>query len=570
MRGNVPAVRPSSPAAAPELTARALLLGGVLGVVLAAGNVYVGLKTGYIDSGSLTAALVGSALLGILGRQAASTAEVNLVQTVASSAAVMSFAAGVCAPIPALALAGRVVPGGVVLGWGVALGVLGVALGVRLRRALIEREGLAFPTGQATAEVIAALRRERGAGPRRLTSLLVAAAAAALLAWLRDGRVQALPQAWAPDVAIGGVAAAALTLGLGASPLLLSTGVLVGVRGAASLAAGALLAWGVLAPRAVASGAAAEASYPALVPVLLWPGLALMLAGALGQVALALPRLRRSLGDLRGLVRDGASSNGKLLPAAVVLALAVALGLATFAFGLPPLAACALVPIAVALAAASARAAGETDQAPVGQVGALAQIGLGGAGLAPSLAGGGLVTGIATQTAQTLWAFKAGHRLGASPRAQVVGQLLGALIGAAVVVPVYALMVAAHPLGGETMPAPAALAWKATSEAALGAAPFAVPLIARTTVAAALAGVALTLLGRRWRWLPSPTALGAAFVLPASASLAMLLGALLFAGVRRARPAWAEAHGASLGAGGIAGESLMGLGLAAAAVLAGG
>ena len=164
--------------------------------------------------------------------------------------------------------------------------------------------------------------------------------------------------------------------------------------------------------------------------------------------------------------------------------------------------------------------------------------------------------------------MKAGQRLGASPRAQLLAQLVGALVGAAVVVPVYALVRAAYPLGSEAMPAPAALAWKATAEAAQGAAPFARPLILEATALAAIAGVLLTLLERRGlRFLPSATALGAAFVLPAFLSTTILAGALLFAAASRARRAWSDTHGASLAAGGIAGESLLGLALAAIAVL---
>ena len=241
----------------------------------------------------------------------------------------------------------------------------------------------------------------------------------------------------------------------------------------------------------------------------------------------------------------------------------------THTFGLSPLLLLILLPLALLLSAASARAAGETDQAPVGQVGAVVQLGVGPVGVVPSLAGGALVAGIATQTAQTLWALKAGQRLGASPRAQLVAQLIGALVGVVVVVPVFALVRAAYPLGSEAMPAPAALAWKATAEAAQGAAPFARPLVLPATVLAALGGVLLTWLERRRRWLPSATAMGAAFVLPAFLSITVLAGALLFVAVARARPAWSDTHGPSLAAGGIAGESLLGLALAAVAVLGG-
>jgi putative OPT family oligopeptide transporter len=562
---------------------RALGVGAGIGAVLAAGNVYAGLKTGYIDGGSITAALLGSLLLGGWRRRASSALDLNLTQTVASSAAVMSFAAGVGAPIPALAMAGHPVAGPIVLVWGLALGVLGIALACALRARLIGGEALPFPSGLATAEVITAITHGGddglGASARRdvrLRSLGLAALAAAAFTYLRDGRAGLIPASWSPGFAVCGFGAAALTLGISASPLLLSTGVLVGQRAGLSMGAGALLAWGALAPQAIHTGAAPEASYPALVPVLLWPGLALMIGSALTSLALSWRTLLRSLGDLSSLLRARAGPGGEagmgaslLLLALIALVPVFAIGLATFRLGFGVL--LVLVPLGLILAAAAARAAGETDQAPIGQVGSLAQIGLGAEGLVASLAGGALVAGIATQTAQTLWAFKAGQRLGASPRSQVTAQLLGAAVGAIVVVPVYALIHAAHRFGSEQMPAPAALAWKATAEAAQGTLALGHPLIATTTAAAAVLAVVFTLLERRLgRWLPSPTAMGAAFVLPASMSLAILMGALLFGRLARRAPGFAEVHGPTLAAGGIAGESLMGLVLAAIAVIGGG
>ena len=155
---------------------RALVVGG--GWLLAAANVYAGLKTGYIDGGSITATLLGSALLGLLGRRAASALELNVVQTVASSAAVMSFAAGVSAPIPALVMAGHAVPGGTLLVWGLALAGAGDRPGGLAARRLIESEALPFPTGQATAEVVQAVAAGQGAKHGRIWSLVLAVAVA--------------------------------------------------------------------------------------------------------------------------------------------------------------------------------------------------------------------------------------------------------------------------------------------------------------------------------------------------------------------------------------------------------
>ncbi|HEY0713874.1 MAG TPA: OPT/YSL family transporter, partial [Polyangia bacterium] len=257
---------PSSPAPSPTVQpdrpthvslvaahpARALLVGSGIGALLAAGNVYAGLKTGYIDGGSITAALLGSLLLGAWARRPAHPLDVNLTQTVAASAAVMSFAAGVGAPMPALEMLGHPLSAAAILVWGLALAVLGIAVACALRGRLIVTEALPFPSGQATAEVIAAISNKRG--DSRLRSLGAAAAVAALATYLRDGGPGWIPGSWSPQLTLFGLAAAALTWGISASPLLVSTGVLVGQRAAISMAVGAVLAWAALAPAAVSSG----------------------------------------------------------------------------------------------------------------------------------------------------------------------------------------------------------------------------------------------------------------------------------------------------------------------------
>jgi uncharacterized oligopeptide transporter (OPT) family protein len=217
------------------------------------------------------------------------------------------------------------------------------------------------------------------------------------------------------------------------------------------------------------------------------------------------------------------------------------------------------------MAGVCARAAGETDLAPVGSIGALAQILFGAPSIVTSLFCGGVVVGSATQTAQMLWAFKAGKRLEANPHVQAWGQLLGLAIGAIVVVPVYSLIVQVYGLGTEVMPAPSAVSWKATADAVqLGTA--AMPQGAGFATAIAFgAGVALTLLGstRAARFLPSAVPLGIAFLVPAPLGGAIFLGSMIFAIIRAWRPRWAEEHVPTVAAGAIAGESLTGIVIAA-------
>ena len=215
-----------------ELTPRALVVGCLLGAILAAANVYTGLKSAFIDGGSITASVLAFALFAALPGvlRPYSTLENNLTQTIASSAALMSMVVGVAGPIPALLLAGRSAPPWIIVTWGIALGTLGVVVALLLRPQLIRAEALPFPTGSATAEVIAAMAQHRGSAQRRARVLLCAAAAAACVTLLRDGPWAVLPQELlAPGVLLG-IPLAALSLGVSVSPLLFATGLLAGLR----------------------------------------------------------------------------------------------------------------------------------------------------------------------------------------------------------------------------------------------------------------------------------------------------------------------------------------------------
>src|SRR3954451_17420717 len=89
--GDAPAVLPASAAAPRAITARALLTGCAIGVVLAAGNVYTGLKTAFIDGQRITAALLGFTFFATfkgLARRPYTALENNITQTTAASAAI--------------------------------------------------------------------------------------------------------------------------------------------------------------------------------------------------------------------------------------------------------------------------------------------------------------------------------------------------------------------------------------------------------------------------------------------------------------------------------------------------
>jgi uncharacterized oligopeptide transporter (OPT) family protein len=572
-----PAVSPALLPVPAEATVRALVTGCLIGAVLAAGNVYTGLKIAMIDGGSITAALLGFTLFATfkrLGRRPYTALENNITQTTAASAAIMGYVAGVGGPVPALALFGRSFPGWALAMWGLSIGMIGIFAATLLRRKLVVEEGLPFPTGNATGELIETMFAGRLSALRRARFLLVGALVAAAVTWFRDGKPQLIPATTALGGVVAGVSLSSLTVAMNWSPLVISTGVMMGIRGAASMALGATVSWVLLAPWLVHSGLVASASFSACSGWLVWPGLGLLMAGSFLPLLLDWRSVLRAFRDLGALAgrRGAAGAVGTSDSAAVAAAprvglpslavgLLVIVAIGRGLFGLHPLAALCAIVASLVLAVVSARATGETDLAPVGMVGTLTQLIFAGYGPTVSILTGSVSMGVSTQTAQTLWAFKAGQRLGASPRAQVTAQILGAVLGALVVVPVYLVIVKAYGIGTERLPAPSAISWRATAEAVRGGLS-AMPLHAPLAGALGLVlGIVLSIAARtRWgRFAPSPAAMGIAMLMPASLSVAALVGALLVLVVRRLRPNLDEASVMSLAAGGIAGESLMGV-----------
>jgi len=341
----------------------------------------------------------------------------------------------------------------------------------------------------------------------------------------------------------------------------------VGLRMAASMALGATIAYAGIAPWLLQRGIVHEAGFGPLSSWLVWPALGLLVAGSFLPLLLEGGVFVRSVRDLAGLFGRGraddraAAARPRGLPLLLLASVAVIVVVGRGSFGIHPLISVAGLALALVLANVAGRSSGETDIGPVGAIGTLGQFVFGGKGHAVSMVSGWISMGTASQTSQTLWAFRAGQRLGASPRAQVGAQILGAVLGVLVVVPVYVVVVRSYGLGTEAMPAPSALSWKATAEA-VGGGMAALPPYGPAAGGLGLGvGVVLTLLGRArfGRFIPSPAAMGMAMLLPQSLSFAAFVGAAAMAAARRLRPSFDEQSAMAVAAGGIAGESLMGV-----------
>ncbi|KAJ2584248.1 OPT super, partial [Coemansia sp. RSA 1797] len=154
----------------PQFTWRAIIVGLLFGTVLCFSNLWFGLQSGWISMMSLQASLVGfavfKALEGVLSVPFG-PAENVILQTTAVATATMPLAGGFVGILPALKMLDKDETNGVrtvlnfgeLCAWGVALAFFGVFFGVPLRRQMVVKEKLRFPSGTATAQMISVLHK---------------------------------------------------------------------------------------------------------------------------------------------------------------------------------------------------------------------------------------------------------------------------------------------------------------------------------------------------------------------------------------------------------------------------
>jgi len=554
-------------ARAPELTLRALLTGTALGALLAPCNVYSGLKIGWSFNMSIAALLLGYLfwvpLVRMFGGRRWGLLESNISQTTASSAASI-ISGGLVAPLPALALLeGDNLPLAKLIPWVFAVSFFGIWVGWYLRGRLIVTTPLAFPAGIATAETMRDIF-SRGAEASRRVVMLVSSLLSAAAFNFVDKVLWAVPR-WSPSAT-----AQQYTFMLDPSLLLLGFGSIIGLRAGVGLLLGAVTAWGLIAPQLVGRGmlelGVGDDAFQVLVGWLLWPGVALMLTSSLTSMALALLGQTTERGGNPEHTSAG-EARIRLLGCAAAALLVV--GLEIVFFGIHWTMALLSVPLAFLLALVAARVTGETGIPPVGAIGKLSQLTFGVAApmqMTTNLMTANVAGGAAGQAADLLNDLKAGHAVGARPARQIAAQCLGVLTGSIVGSVVYLSLIdrPTEQLLTPEWPAPAVATWKAVAEA-LGTGLGSIPAAALwAALFAAALGVVLALAERRvpqrmLAWVPSGSALGLAFIVPASTSITLFAGAVLGALLHRIAPRWSRVYLLSLAAGLVAGESLFGV-----------
>ncbi len=232
----------------PEITVTSIVMGILLAVIFGAANAYLGLRVGMTVSASIPAAVISMGVIRILLRRN-SILESNIVQTIGSAGE--SLAAGAIFTLPALflwAAEGKMDKPDVLSMTLIALigGLLGVFFMVPLRNALIVKEHgvLPYPEGTACAEVL--LAGEKGGASA--STVFAGMGFAALFKFIIDGL-----KVVAGEISVG-IKGFAGQIGTQIYPAVMSVGYICGARISSYMFAGGVLSWLVIIPLIVLFG----------------------------------------------------------------------------------------------------------------------------------------------------------------------------------------------------------------------------------------------------------------------------------------------------------------------------
>ena len=482
----------------PEFTVTSIIMGIILAIVFGAANAYLGLRVGMTVSASIPAAVISMGVIRVIMKKN-SILESNMVQTIGSAGE--SLAAGAIFTMPALFLWAEDglcdMPSLVEITL-IALcgGVLGVLFMIPLRNALIVKEHatLLYPEGTACAEVLLA-GEEGGANASTVFSGM---GLAALFKLVVDG-IKVIPADVAAEFrAFKG------ELGMEVYPALLGVGYIVGPRIASYMFVGSLIGWMVLIPLICLFGADTW-MYPAEVGVTIgqlyaeggasniwgsyvrYIGAGAIATGGIISLIKSLPLIittfRDSMKSMKGSKNTSNARTAQDLPMNMVLiGIAVMILIIWLVPAIPVniLGAAIIVIFGFFFATVSSRMVGliGSSNNPVSGMAIatllIATIAIkasgdsGITGMTGAIAIGSVICIVAAIAGDTSQDLKTGFLLGATPKKQQIGELVGVVASGLAIGGVLYLLNTAYGYGGAEVPAPQATLMKMIVEGIMG------------------------------------------------------------------------------------------------------
>lgn len=557
----------------PELTWPAVVVGWVLGVVIAISIGYAALILGFSIEGSELAAILGWGILrGVMRRT--SIVENNINQSIAS--AVNAASSGMMFSVPALFILSGEYEGltdfnRTLMIAGCFVGaVVGLSFVIPLRKQMIDFNRLAYPGGIATAAIL----KSPGAGSRKAMLMLGAAAVSGIahLPVVLSGE-----DTWHLGGALG--LPDYLNVSFYLSVMTIGVGFLSG-RSGLWFGAGGFLCYWFLAPLLAQFGAAdvqevLEQGPGKLRTGLFQPsGIGMLIGAAIGSIVFAAPMIKSAIQSMQKAARDESGSGGDEMPIkqlylGVGLGSVALVGVALLAVpGMPVGAAVAMAVVGVlwiwVAGVIVAECIGRTNWSPlsgmtliavtilVSILALLATDMTDSRMIIASVIMGAAICVAISQASDMMLDLKAGYLVGAKPKMQAYGQFLGTWLGPIVVMSLILVLHDAYVLGSEKLPAPQGQALASMIQGIVGGD---VPTYRYG------AGAGLGLLFALSGFGGIGVLVGLGFYMPFSIVLTYTLGNLGRIVADRVRGAkWVEETGIPIAAGLIVGEALVGVG----------
>ena len=578
-----------------ELTLRAVFVGLLLAIVMGAANVYLGLKAGMTVSASIPAAVMAMLILRGVFR-GGTILEANQVQTAASAGE--SLAAGIIFTMPALLLIGAWQHFDLLLTTLIAFtgGLLGVLFMIPMRRVFVVRSNseLKFPEGVACASVLKAGDSAGSDARGVLLGAILGGVFKALVSFF--GILKGIL-----EQAVQGLGDRIFYFGGDISPALLAVGFIVRLNVAVLIFIGGVLAWVIGIPLLGAQSSAdpLESAWALWSTQIRYLGVGAMVVGGVASIVKVrfgllqamheISRLRTGsddTGDSAVTDRDISSKSILVLSAITVLLIGTVYYLLTGNALISVATTGIMIVMAFFFTAVASYIVGlvGNSNSPVSGMTITAVLFTGGLlllfgfsgmeGMVATLGVAAIVCCAACTSGDVCNDLKTGALVGASPFRQQIMQVLGVAAASLVMAPVLQLLHNNTPggIGGRELSAPQASLFKSLVEGLFGQGNLPWNMVGiGVAVGCVILVIDKVLEGRQvsFRMHVMPIAVG--MYLPFGLVTPILFGALLAHIVRGGEEGAAADRrlhrGVLFASGMIAGESLMGVGIALLASL---
>jgi uncharacterized oligopeptide transporter (OPT) family protein len=570
----------------PQLTIRSGLTGMGLGAVLSLTNIYVGAKTGWTLGVGITSVILAFAMFKVLSKLGLAheftILENNAMQSIATAAGYMNSPL-ISSLAAYMMVTGYVIPLWQLASWVIILAILGVLFAFPFKRRFINDEQQPFPEGRAAGIVMDSLHHGDAASGMLKAKLLVSfGALAAIVKLFQSETITAFARkivGFAPHIPefldewlykllgktpeIMSTPVTSLTLRPELDLPMVGAGGLMGIRTGVSIMAGALVNYAILAPIMIDRGdiipsARGTIGFREITFWSLWCGVAMMTVASLMSFFSKPQIIWAAFAKLGGGFSGGAEGKGADVLGHIELPLRVSLvgvpligvivaWMAKSFFGVDYWLSIVALALVFFFCLIAINSTGLTSITPIGAMGKLTQLTFG--ALAPgdktvNLMTAGITGEVASHAANLLQDIKPGYMLGAKPRQQAVGHILGIFAGAVLSIPIFYLVFLKLPpdqllateltvpyeLDATKYPMPAATIWKAVADVLAEG----LENIKPSAQYAALAGILIGIVLELWRMLTnnrfplSPVAIGLGFIIPFSTCLSMFAGSFTF------------------------------------------